>query len=164
MTKLASILTIGTVLALATACASSSSGPRAGAPDEFRVVKKAPLTIPPEYSLRPPLAGTVVPAEVDPARAERAVSFGEQIGVDASASERILIARAGAIAVSPIIREQLDYEEAGFLRKSRSIADSVAGWEGSEEERALAESDNATGGGAVTIERSGGSRIKLPGT
>ena len=27
-------------------------------PDEFRVVKKAPLVVPPEYSLRPPEGGS----------------------------------------------------------------------------------------------------------
>ena len=45
-------------LALTTACASGSKE-RSGVPDEFRVVKKAPLTVPPEYSLRPPERGTV---------------------------------------------------------------------------------------------------------
>ena len=28
-----------------------------GGPDEFRVVRKAPLTVPPEYNLRPPTLG-----------------------------------------------------------------------------------------------------------
>ncbi|MEO0881406.1 MAG: DUF3035 domain-containing protein [Pseudomonadota bacterium] len=163
MKNMISTFTLGVVLAMASACTSSGDGRRAGTPDEFRVVKKAPLTVPPEYSLRPPDAGTAVPAEVDPARAERAFSFGEQIGLDASDAERILVARAGAIAVNPIIREQVDYEEAGLLRKSRRVANSVTGWTGSEEERELAATDNATGGD-VTIERSSGPRIKLPGT
>lgn len=159
-----SILALGAALAITTACSSGSSSRRAGTPDEFRVVKKAPLTVPPEYSLRPPQAGTSVPAEVDPARAERAFSFGEQIGVDASEAERILVAKAGAIAVNPIVREQVDYEEAGLLRKPRSISDTVTEWSGTEDERALAESDNATGGGQIIVERSNGPRIKLPGT
>ncbi|MEM6412428.1 MAG: DUF3035 domain-containing protein [Pseudomonadota bacterium] len=164
MRKMISITSLAAALAVTTACSSGgSNGRRAGTPDEFRVVKKAPLTVPPEYSLRPPQAGTAVPSEVDPARAERAFSFGEQIGIDASEAERILVARAGAIAVNPIIREQVDYEEAGLLRKSRTVSQSVADWTGSEEQRELAASDNATGGD-VTIERSSGPRIKLPGT
>lgn len=157
-----SALGLAFILSLSTACASSSdNGP---APNEFRVVKKAPLTVPPEYSLRPPEAGTVRPVELDPARVEQSVTFGEQVGSSASLAERVLVARAGAIAVSPIVREQVDYEEAGLLRKSRSISDRVTGWTGSEEELAEAESDSATGGGEITIERSSGPRIKLPGT
>ncbi|MEM6899471.1 MAG: DUF3035 domain-containing protein [Pseudomonadota bacterium] len=164
MRKMISIAPLAAALAVTTACSSGgNNGRRAGTPDEFRVVKKAPLTVPPEYSLRPPQAGTAVPAEVDPARAERAFSFGEQIGLDASEAERILVARAGAIAVNPIIREQVDYEEAGLLRKSRTVSQSVADWTGSEEQRELAASDNATGGDVI-IERSSGPRIKLPGT
>ena len=164
MNRTVSMIALATALVVTTACSSgSNSSRRAGTPDEFRVVKKAPLTVPPEYSLRPPQAGTAVPAEVDPARAERAFSFGEQIGLDASEAERILVARAGAIAVNPIIREQVDYEEAGLLRKSRSVSQSVADWTGSEEQRELASTDNATAG-EVTIERSSGPRIKLPGT
>jgi hypothetical protein len=32
---------------------------KAGAPDEFAVARNAPLVIPPDYSLTPPVAGTV---------------------------------------------------------------------------------------------------------
>jgi len=33
-------------------------------PDEFRVVTKAPLTVPPDYSLRPPAPGEPRPQEL----------------------------------------------------------------------------------------------------
>jgi hypothetical protein len=50
-----------TALALAAAAATSGcsmfSG-RATAPDEFAVARNAPLIIPPDYSLAPPVAGT----------------------------------------------------------------------------------------------------------
>ena len=158
-----SALALGGALAM-TACGTSGSSERAGTPNEFRIIKKAPLTVPPEYSLRPPEVGVVTPAELSRERAERTLSFGEQVGVDASASERILVAKAGAISVSPIIREAIDYDEAGILRKNAAIGDAVTGWTGSEEELEEASTDSATGGESVTIERSGGARIKLPGT
>ncbi|MEL6324228.1 MAG: DUF3035 domain-containing protein [Pseudomonadota bacterium] len=154
----------GCAALLATAACSSSGSQRAGIPDEFRVVKKPPLVVPPDYSLRPPATGTSQPREVDPSRADQALAFGEQIGRSASNAERLLVAKAGAIAVSPVIRDQIDYEEAGILHKPGSITDAVTGWSGSEDEQALAASDNATGGEEVTIEKSSGSRIKLPGT
>ena len=156
-------LTAISALALAAACASSSNDGRAGVPDEFKVVKKAPLTVPPEYSLRPPERGTVRPLEVTPERVDQVFAFGTDIGTDASEVERRMIALAGAVAVSPVIREIIDYDEAGLLRKPSSVSDAVTGYSGSEEERAAAAEDNATGG-EVTIERGSGRRLKLPGT
>lgn len=129
-------------------------------PDEFRVVKKAPLVVPPEYSLRPPEAGSGTPFEVDPTRAGTASAFGTDIGQNASASERALVAAAGANAVSPIVREQVDWEEARIIRKSISVSDRVLNSDGSEQESA----DSATGGGDVQIARGSGDRLKLPGT
>lgn len=129
-------------------------------PDEFRVVKKAPLVIPPDYSLRPPDAGSGTPFEVDPTRAGTASAFGTDIGQGASASERALVASADANAVSPVIREQVDWEEARVVRKSPGISDRVISSDGSEQTT----EDSATGGGEIRIERGNGERRKLPGT
>lgn len=166
MNKTILTLFLGGILMMSAACASSSTNERrAGVPDEFRVVKKAPLTVPPEYSLRPPELGTVRPQEVSPTRVDKVISFGSEIGSDASAVERMLVARAGAIAVSPVIRDVIDYDEAGLLRKNRSISNIVTGYTGTPEELAEAADDNATGGEEVVIERgNAGRRIKLPGT
>ena len=155
--KTALIISTCVASMLVTGC--TSLGGTSG-PDEFRVVKKAPLVIPPDYSLRPPEAGSGTPFEVDPTRAGSASAFGADIGQSASASERALVAAAGANAVSPVIRQQVDWEEAGVIRKSQSVSDRVMGWDGSEEDSA----DSATGGGDVTIARGSGERLKLPGT
>ncbi|MEL7041821.1 MAG: DUF3035 domain-containing protein [Pseudomonadota bacterium] len=144
-------------LALITGCASFRAN---NSPDEFRVVKKAPLVLPPDYSLRPPGAGEGIPFEVDPARAGAASAFGTDIGQSASASERALVAAAGANAVSPVIRQQVDWEEARVIRKSQSVSDQVIGWDGAEDQSP----DSATGGDEVTIARGSGDRMKLPGT
>ena len=50
-----------TFLALAAAVSTSGCaalGGRRAAPDEFQVVRNAPLVIPPDFSLAPPVAGT----------------------------------------------------------------------------------------------------------
>ncbi len=161
MNKMTTLLVTGGLIVALGACTSSRSGARANAPDEFRVVKKAPLVVPPEYNLRPPTPGQAQPFEVDEARAGVATAFGTTIGADASLSERALVAAAGANSVNPIIREQVDYEEARIIRKSQSISDKVIGWQKDGEEVV---SDSATGDGAVTIERGSGKRSKLPGT
>lgn len=164
MNHMALALLVGGTLVLFSGCSSSGNGGRAGVPDEFRVVKKAPLTVPPEYSLRPPERGVVRPAEVTNENQDRIIAFGSEIGQDASPVELMLITRAGAIAVSPVIRDVIDYDESGILRKSRTVSDIITGYTGSEEELALIAEDNATGGEKVTIERGTGKRIKLPGT
>lgn len=156
------ILLAASACTVALGACTSSSGTRANAPDEFRVVKKAPLVVPPEYNLRPPTPGQAQPFEVDEARTSSASAFGTTIGADASASERALVAAAGANSVNPIIRELVDYEEARIIRKSPSVSDQVIAWQPTEGETV---SDSATGDEPVEIERgSGGQRIKLPGT
>ena len=74
MMKPVLLIAAGAALAVTSACSSGSGGART--PDEFRVVTKAPLIIPPEYALRPPPAGGSLPAEVDPDRTEVATAFG----------------------------------------------------------------------------------------
>jgi len=159
------ILAAGAALAATAAC--SSSGNNTGnTPNEFRVVTKAPLSIPPEYSLRPPPAGTTIPTEVESARTGSPTAFSAEHGKDASASERALVAAAGANAANAGIRSQIDYEETKSIRKSQSVTDRILFWRKDKpEDAALAATDNATGDQQVTIQKTqGGPRIKLPGT
>ena len=157
MKKTALLFSASLALTLLSGCAGLGG---TNSPDEFRVVKKAPLVVPPDYSLRPPAPGSGQPFEVDPTRAGTAFAFGSDIGESASAAERALVAAAGANAVSPVIREQVDWEEARMIRKSQSISERVLNSDGSDNEGV----DSATGGGEITIERGSGERLKLPGT
>lgn len=166
MTKTLALIAAGAGLALSAGCVGSGGNDRGindYAQDEFRVVTKPPLTVPPDYSLRPPPAGSSQPAEV--AADPTITAFGTNIGENASAAERALVSAAGANAVSPVIRSRLDFEEAAMIRKSPSLADRILFWQDDEDAAERAASDGATGGGEVTIERStsaGG--FKLPGT
>lgn len=161
-----SILTMAAMSALlASAGCSLLPGGRGGGgggqpgPDEFRVVTKAPLSVPPEYSLRPPRAGTSVPAEADPSVDGVVTAFGSSIGADASPAELALVRAAGAAATNPRIRAVVDYEEAGVVRKSREDSDQILSYTGDGQV-----SDSATGDAQVEIARGSGDRIKLPGT
>lgn len=154
MTKLIPLFIVGAALAGLSAC--GVSGQRA--PNEFRIVTKAPLEVPPNYNLRPPRPGSSTPAEVAAARNDQAIAFGQELGQDASAAERLLVARAGANATNPGIRSLVDYEEAGVLRKSRGRVEQVLTGQGVVE-------DSATGDQPVTIQPGGDAvRVKLPGT
>lgn len=166
MTKPVTTLAVGTLLTLVPGCAGGPRDPgiNDAQQDEFRIVTMAPLTVPPDYSLRPPRPGQSRPVE---AQAERTqvTDFGTASGQNASVSERALVEAADANAVSPVIRAEIDYDEAGMIRKSSSIADRVMFWRDSEEARETAAEDSATGGEEVVIERArSGTRLKLPGT
>ncbi len=176
-----------TLVALVAACAATSGcggfrqaiGVEKVAPDEFRVVTRAPLTLPPDYSLRPPRPGDPRPQELRPDGAARAAVFGQDVGAEASVGERSIVARAGAGAVDPAIRAQVDLEGAALVRKPEGFADAVIGYQGSAaaaqpvgdaeseaEKRRLAQQESArraTGGGAVVIQRGDAERLKLPG-
>lgn len=163
MKKTLPLLAAGFAVCITAACSSTGGG--GATPDEFRVVTKPPLSVPPSYSLRPPAPGTTIPAEVEAVTAS-AAAFGAGLGQQASTSERALVAAAGANAVNPAVRAQVDYEETKAIRKSPSIADRVLFWrKNNPEDLASAATDNATGNEQVVIEQTGGgSRIKLPGT
>ncbi len=170
------------VLAAATAasgCASLSRavGATKTAPDEFRVVTQAPLTLPPDYNLRPPRPGEPRPQELQPADEARTALFGEDIGQSASAGERAFIASAGAEAADPAIRDTVDFESQGVVHRNEGFVDRLLAFRGSSEQAAapldaeqeaarLQEEEatrRATGGGQVVIERDRGG-FKLPGT
>jgi hypothetical protein len=172
-----------TFVVLAAACAAAGGcasfkqavGAEKVAPDEFRVVTRAPLVMPPDYALRPPRPGDPRPQELRPGDQARAAVFGQDVGREASAGERLLIARADADAVDPTIRAQVDMEEANIVHKGDVFAASIISFGGSvdsatpltpeEQEKRLAEQETirrATGGGEVVIERKE-SRSKLPG-
>lgn len=179
MTKPITIVAILAAAAATTACSSLSRaiGAEKVSPDEFRVVTRAPLTLPPDYSLRPPRPGEPRPQELEPDAEARAALFGTDVAQQASAGERTLITHAGAESVDPDIRDTIDFESQGIVRRNEGFVDRLLSFQGSAadaaqpldaaaEERRLAEQESirrATGGGQVTIERDRGG-FKLPGT
>ena len=97
-------------------------------PDEFRVVSQAPLSVPPDYSLRPPAPGEPRPQELQPESAARAALLGQRAAVERSQGERALSTRAGADRADPLIRYVVDDEFGDIAHKDRSWADFVMFW------------------------------------
>lgn len=166
------IATIG--LIAAAALGACQSGPRT--PDEFRVVKKAPLTVPPDFNLRPPAPGEARPQELQPDAAARVAVFGADIGQGASEGEKLFVRKAGGDAVDRTVRTAVDYESSQLMRKNRSFADQILNFGRSsstsepvidaaaEAERVRSEKESladVTGGKDVVIRRRSGG--KLPG-
>lgn len=156
---------------------SNAIGANKITPDEFRTVTIAPLTVPPEYNLRPPRPGEPRPEEIYPDQQARTALLGAQSNWSGSDAEALLVARAGGGSADPFIRSIIDGETAGVVRKSRSFADQVLFWrDGSyqppvdatpldatlEAERQESARD-VTGDGEVEIERDRRLLPKLPG-
>lgn len=180
MRKPIALVAIMAAAAAASGCSTvaNSLGITKQTPDEFRIVTRAPLTLPPDYSLRPPQPGAPRPQELDPDAEARAALFGQDIGQSASGGERAFVSAAGADAADPSIRAAVDYESDGVVRRNQEFADRVIDFEGADaqtaasadaeaEARRLEEEEairRATGGGDVTIRREASGGFKLPGT
>ena len=147
-------------------------------PDEFRVVAKAPLVVPPDYSLRPPAPGEPRPQELQPESQARVAILGARAAEQRSEGEKLLVSRAGAEHADPLIRYVVDDEFGNVAHKEKSFADKVMFWRKDKAETQAAVGDaqapidasieatriaKLTGGRNVVIERKAESKIKLPG-
>ncbi len=164
-------------------CSSASKALGMGkvTPDEFRVVAKAPLVIPPDYSLRPPKPGEPRPQELQPESAARTALLGQQMAEIRSDGEKLLVERAGGDRADPLVRYVVDDEFGDIAHKDKSFADKVMFWRKDKSSPApqLADASGSavdvspedakqikalTGDKPVVIQRDKrGSFIKLPG-
>lgn len=97
-------------------------------PDEFRVVARAPLVVPPDYALRPPTPGEPRPQELQPEGAARAAILGANAQRNVSPGERLLMTKAGADNADPLIKFMVDDEFGDLAYKEKSFADKVMFW------------------------------------
>jgi len=101
------------------------------APDEFQVTTRAPLEMPPEFTLRPPRPGAPRPQEDSATDEAKQAVFGNQQQTNApsglSQGESILLQKTGASAVDPNIRDKVDSESAQLAEDSRSTVDRILG-------------------------------------
>src|SRR6185369_1100126 len=159
-----------TLLALVAAASATSGcaafgraiGASKASPDEFRVVSQAPLTLPPDYSLRPPRPGEPRPQELQPTDEARQSLFGQDVGASATQGERQLVGDAHADTTDPNIRDTVDFEAQGIVRRNEGFVNRLLAFGGSPsgsapldpqaEQQRLADEDavrRATGGGRV---------------
>src|SRR5215217_714594 len=91
-------------------------------PDEFLTVSTAPLTVPPEYGLRPPQPGQPRPQELAPESAARQILLGQRQAVTRSPGEQILVAQAGGDRADPLARYVVDDEFGDLTHKEQNWA------------------------------------------
>jgi hypothetical protein len=97
-------------------------------PDEFRVVTKAPLVVPPDYALRPPTPGEPRPQELQPESAARNALLGQREAENRSDGEKLLASKAGGDKADPLVRFVVDDEFGDLAHKDPSFADRVMFW------------------------------------
>ncbi|MFQ5535236.1 MAG: DUF3035 domain-containing protein [Sphingomonadales bacterium] len=97
---------------------SDSLGMSKRSPDEFAVVSKAPLVVPPEFNLRPPDPTKHYAADVDSEAVAFKALFPEGSTLPKpSQGERALIALTGAGSVDPDVRHSLNQNSNPAVRK-----------------------------------------------
>ena len=100
-------------------------------PDEFAVRARAPLSIPPNYDLRPPVPGAPRPQEVsarDLAADALATTEGAAEG-SASPAESAFMAQLTEGGVDPDIRRIVDLETSDLLRADEGFVESLMFWQ-----------------------------------
>jgi hypothetical protein len=116
-------------------CASDISrtfGLTRDAPDEFQVTTRAPLSMPPDYTLRPPEPGAARPQEMSTPRAAEAALVPQVALASGSPSsqvspgEQALLTAAGPPAPADI-RSKVDADAAAEA-DSRSLTDYLMFW------------------------------------
>lgn len=107
--------------------AKESLGLGRSAPDEFMVVKHAPLAMPPDYNLRPPAPGAPRPQEQSTDQLAKTTVFGAEQTAAASTSapsnaETALLQQAGTAVATPNIRNVVDQETTELEESNKTVA------------------------------------------
>ncbi|MGH6929605.1 MAG: DUF3035 domain-containing protein [Dongiaceae bacterium] len=117
-------------------------------PDEFQVVAHAPLTLPPDYNLRPPEPGAPRPQEgttrdqaqtalynngsdfsTDPSTGGSfSTDIGASGGTAQSTGEAALLQNAGATGLDSDIRAQIDAETAAQVERDQTLIERLVFW------------------------------------
>ncbi len=159
-----------------TACASATKrlGLTTNAPNEFNILTKAPLVVPPEYNLLPPRIGESSSENNYTQQAARKALIGDIDPAEPTRGEIVLMTKAGVARANQEVRIEIDGENS-VERKTDSFTDRILFWQNGSvklpngspldadlEAQRLESVMRATGGEQVTITRKprGG---KLPG-
>lgn len=140
-------LALGSVLLLAGCSADTGSilGLDKKVPDEFAVVKRAPLTLPPDYGLRPPDPQGKRNQDLATRDEAQIAVFGREaakrrqeleqqlIKQGASPGDIALLTRTGAFDALPNIRAIVEEESASLAAETDTFVDNLVFWKEPEE-------------------------------
>jgi hypothetical protein len=122
---------------------------KSATPDEFQVVSRAPLSIPPDFGLKAPDPGAQRPQETSPTDRARQIVIDRQVGADPvpstvaglSPSESALLRQAGATSANPNIRRDIDRETTTLAQADKRWIDSLLFWRSMPEPGEIVDAD-----------------------
>lgn len=120
-------------------------------PDEFAVVTRAPLTLPPDYGLRPPSPGAQRPQEIVPREQARRILLGNIGAPSAPAKgsntdgltrgEQALLSRANALNADPLIRQTVNLESRSLASADDGFLQKIIFWQDPEKPGLVVDAD-----------------------
>jgi Protein of unknown function (DUF3035) len=131
----AAIMLAGSLALSACGDARKALGYEKSTPDEFKIVNRAPLSLPPDYALRPPQPGASRPQEQAVPEQARQVLLGASGAQSrpaappgASAGEAALLAKVGTTVSDPRIRELVNRDSVTLADADRTFLDRIVFW------------------------------------
>ena len=105
-------------------------------PDEFTVYSRAPLSLPPNYDLRPPAPGEARPQEALPSTEAQTALRGPRLGAiaeqsapsGASPGVTALLRQTGGLTTQPNIRILINEEDAKLAQENERVTDKILFW------------------------------------
>lgn len=147
-------------------------GLKVAPPDEFSVVTRAPLSVPPDYTLRPPRPGADRPMEISVREQARKTVFGvsdvKQAGTPATREQNEFLSKLGTSSSDPEIRSSLDSEMLELDKADQPTAERLLFWKEKEprgktidpvEEQKRLEAEGAT---KTTVEKRNEDILETP--
>ncbi len=137
-------LSLAVVAVALSACSGAKEmlGLEKTAPDEFAVYSRAPLSLPPDYSLKPPTPGAQRPqGEDESIKAQRALTGrnvpkaqGQSIAGYEGMSPGLqsILRQTGALNADPSIRRTIDRETSAFIEESETFTEDLMFWRNKE--------------------------------
>ena len=109
------------------------------APDEFAVYSRAPLSLPPDYALRPPAPGAAPSQQIMPRQEARGALVGGQFNTGASGQSsatlgsyspgtRNLLEQTGGMQADPDIRDLVNRETTILAEEDQSFTERLMFW------------------------------------
>jgi len=135
MKKTGVIISLLAVLVMTTGCESARKafGNKKSAPDEFVVYSRPPLSLPPDYGLRPPKPGESRPQRIQPSDTARDAVLGKQqskaiSSAGTSPGLQAMLRDTGAIAADPAIRDAINQETSILAEEDQQFINKLIFW------------------------------------
>jgi len=147
---LRSLITFGIAALALSACSNvrEDLGLGRAPPDEFAVVDRPPLSMPPDFDLRPPRPGALRPQDVDMSQHANETLFPTATGsasanalAEPSDAEKALLATTGGDKADPSIRETVNKETSQKVAVQQHLVTDLLDWVHGENDKPTATVD-----------------------